>query len=138
MLAPVLNVELQQVSVCDAAHRPSKYQGHFVSVQAEILLALPHGAVLLDHTCPKAAIRLGVNFPEADSTATNLVPSLMDDCTPGPQRQTIPGTFVGKLTYSEEGRLELRLISVTQIGVQSCRPGAPVLLWTPSPPQLWK
>jgi len=38
----------QQVSVCAVLSRPSKYQHRLLRIPAEILVAGPHGAILLE------------------------------------------------------------------------------------------
>jgi hypothetical protein len=117
-LALLLTMQ-KQVSLCEVLRRPAKYQHSVLGIRAEILVALPHGAVLVNKSCPKAGLRLGVDLPDADGSATNLGWAVMNDCSE-PRQNTVPGIFIGKLAYSTEGHLELRLLSVKDLEVHSC------------------
>jgi hypothetical protein len=123
MLVPLLTLAMmnneQQVSVCDVLRRPSVYRNQLIAVRAEVLLALPHGAILLNKDCPKAGLRLGVDLPEAESSATNLVPSVLNDCSE-PKMDRVPGIFRGKLAFDRNGFVELRLMSVDEIQIHPC------------------
>jgi hypothetical protein len=123
MLVPLLALAMMQnqqtVSICDVVKRPSDYRKHLIAVRAEILLALPHGAVLLDKDCPNAAIRLGVDLPEAESSVTDLLSSILNDCSE-PKTDRVPGTFRGKLTFESDGRLYLHLKAVDELQIHPC------------------
>jgi hypothetical protein len=123
MLVPLLTLVMiqneQQVSVCDVLRRSSVYRNQLIAIRAEVLLALPHGAILLNKDCPKTGLRLGVDLPEAESSATNLVSSILNDCSE-PKMDIVPGIFRGKLTFDSNGRLNLRLISVDELQVHPC------------------
>jgi hypothetical protein len=108
-----------QVSLCAVLNRPASYRHRVVSIPAEILLALPHGAILLDKKCPRAALRLGFDLPEAGSSATNLISAIEGDCS-DPRPDRVAGVFTGKLAYSADGRIELRLVSVKGLQTHSC------------------
>jgi hypothetical protein len=110
-----------QLSVCDVLRNPSAYRKSLIDIRADVLLALPHGAVLLDENCPNSGIRLGVDLPDAEPSATDLVSSILKDCrSPRPDR--IAGVFRGKLAYSANGKIELRLFSVTDLQNNPCTP----------------
>jgi hypothetical protein len=114
-----------EVSLCSVLRRPRDYRGTVVEIRADILLAVPHGAVLLDKSCPKRGIQLGVDLPEADTSVTNMLPSILNDCSATPRPETVAGTFIGKLSYAADGRLNLRLVSVRDLDVKPCVPPNP-------------
>jgi hypothetical protein len=123
MLVPLLTLAMihneQQVSVCDVLRKPSIYQNQLIAVRAEVLLALPHGAFLRNNNCSKSGLRLGIDLPEAESSATNLVPSILNDCSE-PKTYIVPGVFRGKLSFDRRGYVELRLISVDELQIHPC------------------
>ncbi len=121
-------LQQQDTTVCDLLKKPASRRGVLVRVRAEVLLALPHGMLLIDKSCANAAIRLGFDLPDADATAKGLLPSVEEDCSSGPKRYQFPGVFVGKLAFDEQGRVELRLLSVPELRTTpSPKPGVP---WT--------
>jgi hypothetical protein len=123
MLGLVLALAMQkqqQVSVCTVMSRPSEYRHRVIQIPADILLAMPHGAILLDKACPKMALRLGMDLPTADSTATNLISAILNDCSSHPRPETIAGIVIGKLAYSADGRINLRLLSVSDLQTHPC------------------
>jgi hypothetical protein len=128
----------QQVSICEVLKRPADYRRRVISIPAEILLALPHGAILLDKNCSKRALRLGVDLPDADSTATNLVSLILNDC-PSPRPDRVAGTFIGKLAYSADGRINLRLLSVEGLQAHPCeKPDVSVPNFSPTLPNIMR
>lgn len=130
MLAVVLAFALQhqETTVCDLLKRPSSHRGVVVRVHAEVLLALPHGMMLIDKNCANTGIRLGFDLPNADASAKGLLSSVEDDCSPGPKRYHFPGVFVGKVAFDPRGWVELRLLSVPELQTMPCpKPGVP---WT--------
>jgi len=98
----------QQVSLCAVLNRPAHYLHRYISIPAEVLLALPHGAILLDKNCPKTGLRLGFDLPEADSTSTNLVSAIESDCS-DPRPDRVAGIFIGKLAYSANERIKFEI-----------------------------
>jgi hypothetical protein len=130
--SPVFTHVAQEVSLCSVLRRPRVYRGHVVQMHADILLAMPHGAVLLDGTCPKRGIQVGIDLPNAEASVTDLIPSILNDCSATPRPETVAGTFIGKLSYSADGRLDLRLVSVRDLEVKPCPK------WdAPPPPITW-
>lgn len=128
MFTPAVAATTPQISVCEVMQRPSLYRGHIVHIHAGILLALPHGAIIVDKACPKTAILLGSDLPKAESSATDLIQSILNDCTAGAHLHAVEGIFTGKLAYSADGRINLRLASVSELHVQSCSEPEPVVL----------
>lgn len=120
LLLVAITLTKQPVSICQIMRRPAAYERRLVDIRADILLALPHGAVLLDKSCPNASIRLGVDLTSAQPSATNLVSNLTDNCSNQPRSDQVPGIFGGRLTYSSTGRLELRLFSVRDLHITPC------------------
>jgi hypothetical protein len=117
---PTFTPVAQEVSLCSVLRRPRVYRGHTIQMHADILLALPHGAFLLDGACPKRGIQVGIDLPNAEASVTDLIPSILNDCSATPRPQRVAGTFIGKLSYSADGRLNLRLASVRNLEVQPC------------------
>lgn len=116
----------QKASLCSVLRRPRVFQSRLVEIQADVLLAMPDGAALFDRACPRRGIQLGIDLPQADASVTGLVPSLLNDCSDAPHRQgLVAGKFTGKLGYSAEGRLNLRLLSVRELDVKPCVPPTP-------------
>jgi hypothetical protein len=116
-----------ELNICEVLSKPAVYGSQTLHLRADILLALPHGAILLDKQCPKAGLRLGYLLPEADSTAKDLVPSILNNCSPDPRPDRVPGLFTGKLAYSAKGRIEFRLLSISQLQNHPCpQPGQPL------------
>jgi hypothetical protein len=128
-------VTTREVSVCSILRRPRVYRSKLVEIRANIVLAMLHGAFLLDGACPKRGIQLGVDLPKADASVANLISSLLNDCSgvPHPQGQ-VAGTFIGKLSYSAEGRLNLRLVSIRDFDVKPCPPSPVTLRMPPASP----
>ena len=125
-----------QTNICEIVRSPSAYVSHLLNVRAEVLLALPHGAMLLDHSCSGAGIKLGIDLQNADQSVVTLTSSILNDCTE-PKQAAVPGVFTGRLVYSATGRLEIRLAKVTNLKVQSCEPRGPLpILSSPSVPKL--
>ena len=122
----------REVDLCSVLRRPRSYLSNLVEIHADVLLAMPHGVFLLDEACPKGGIQLGADLPKADASTTNLVPSLLNDCSGAPHPQgRVAGTFIGRLSYSAEGRLNLRLGSIRDLDVKPCPP-SPSTLRMPS------
>lgn len=97
------------------------YRDRVVAVHADIPLALPHGALLVDKDRPKKGLRLGVDLPEADSSAINPVPSILNDCSvESPLDRALSRLFIGKLAYSTKGHVDLRLLAVSRVQIQPC------------------
>src|SRR6266436_5738082 len=122
MLVPLLMFAMmneQQVSLCDVLRRPSVYRNQLIAIRVEVLLTSPHGAILLNKDCPKGGLRLGIDLPKAESSATNLVPSILNDCSK-PKINRILGIFRGKLTFDTNGRVNLRLISIDELQIHPC------------------
>jgi hypothetical protein len=117
-LLAVVMQQQQEVSICTVFRKPSKYQHQLIHIPAEIVSAWPHGAYLLDKNCSRTILRLGADLPEADSTVTNLIPSIWNDCS-YPKPDNIKGKFTGKLAYSADGRINLRLLSV-ELQIHPC------------------
>ena len=142
MLAFALALALStdpELSICEVLNKPAAYRSQTLHLRADILLALPHGAMLVDKHCPKEGLRLGYDLPEADSTAKDLVSSLLSNCSVSPNPNPMPGLFTGKLAYSAKGHIEFRLLSVTQLQNHPCpQPGQPLpkvdLRGNPRPP----
>jgi hypothetical protein len=85
MLAPFLVLATfaqQGLSVCSIQQRPSTNLKRVVSIHAEIVLALPHGAFLRDDSCPNRILRLGFDLPDADESAKDLLPDVYNACSP--------------------------------------------------------
>jgi hypothetical protein len=122
MLVPVLVLAMMQqnVSVCDVQKKPSAYLKHFITIHAQLILALPHGAYLIDKNCRKDILILGYDLPDADETATNLLRSVISDCSP--LDHETHGDFTGQIVYSPKGYPELRLKSVSQLSNGPCSP----------------
>jgi hypothetical protein len=110
----------QDLNVCSVLRKPSVYRHRVIHVRAKILLALPHGAILLDEACPKMALRLGMDLPDADSTVTDLIPTILNDCSSHPNSAPVEGVFVGKLAYLIDGKINLRLRSVEKLKARPC------------------
>jgi hypothetical protein len=118
LLLAIAMQQQQQASICAVLRKPSKYLHQLISVPAEIVSAWPHGAYLLDKNCSTKILRLGADLPEAESTVTNLIPSIWNDCS-YPKPDKIKGKFTGKLAYSADGRINLRLLSV-ELQIHPC------------------
>ena len=130
MLAPILialALTKQPVSICEVLRRPATYRKYLIDIRAEILLALPHGAVLVDKHCPDTGIPLGFDLPDADSSATDLVSKIMNGCAE-PRPHQVAGVFRGRLVYSSNSRVELRLLSVRDLQITPC----------PAPPSTYR
>ncbi len=142
MLAFALALALsgdQELSICEVLNKPAAYRSRTLHLRADILLALPHGAMLLDKHCQKEGLRFGYDLPEADSTAKNLVSSILENCSTDVNPNPMPGLFTGKLAYSAKGHIEFRLLSVSQLQNHPCpQPGQPLpkvdLRGDPHPP----
>ena len=109
-----------QPSVCDVFKKPAAFLGHLVQIRGKVLSAIPHGALLLDKNCSHRGIQLGIDLPDADSSATNLMTSILNDCPVSQKPDGVEGLFIGKLTYSKGGRIQLRLKSVDELQVGPC------------------
>ena len=137
MLGLVLALAMQsqqQVSLCGVLKRPADYRHRIISIPAEILLALPHGASLWDRDCPKTGLILGIDLPNADSSVTNLISAILNDCT-DPRPDRVAGTFIGKLAYDADGRINLRLLSVKGLQAHPCtEPGIITGPWPSATP----
>ena len=124
MLVPLLALAMftqQGVTVCTVQQRPSTYLKRIVSIQAEIVLALPHGAFLRDDNCPSRILPLGFDLPDADESAKDLVSEVFNACSPDPPHKRY-GRFVGRVAYSANGLIEFRLQSVSQLDSLPCPP----------------
>jgi len=125
-----------EVNLCSVVRRPRVYRGNMVEIRADILLALPHGGVFFDKSCPKTGIQLGVVLPNADASVTDMVPSILNDCSTTTRPETVAGTFIGKLSYAADGRLNLRLVSARDLDVKPCVPPTPQHFGAHAPPPL--
>ena len=118
----------QQVDLCAVLRRPSTYRHRVVSIPAEVLLAWPHGAMVVDKRCRGKGLGLGRDLPDADDSAERLVSDIFHDCAWSSHRGTVPGVFTGRVAYTADGRLEFRLLSVQKLQTKPC----PV----PTPPEV--
>ena len=129
-------------TICEVLKKPAAHTSQILHIHADILLALPHGVMLVDKRCPKAGLRLGYDLPEADSTAKDLVPSIRNNCSLDANPNEAPALVTGKLAYSATGHIEFRLLSITLLQNYPCpQPGQPLpkvdLRGKPRPPNPW-
>ena len=104
MLVTVLAFAMmkQKVSVCDIRKKPSAYLKRLETIHAQIVLAGPEGAYLLDKNCPNNILILGYDLPDAEQSATNLIPSVVSDCSPDSPNHKTHGDFTGGLSIRQE------------------------------------
>jgi hypothetical protein len=120
-MTPVLGLALalamqhsKQVGLCVVLRRPAEYRHRLLSIPAQILEYSPHGNALVDNDCPRMQLGLGYPLPGADSSGSVKGMAWLDEC-PDPLPHTIAGRFIGRLTYSADGRIEMRLLSARDL-----------------------
>lgn len=101
-------------SLCAATSHPMKASANFISVDAELLNAMPHGLVLIDEHCREKGLLIDFSRTHLDSSL-----KLLDDHLYEFQRAT--GTFRGRIKIDRETRRRyLWLESVVNFKCDPC------------------
>jgi hypothetical protein len=107
----------RQVSVCEILTKPSMWNGHAVSVEADLVVARPHGIFLVDRSCSKKG-GLQIDYPstDVDQSVSNLDHLILS----GDLLQGATGTFLGVLKRDAGAkRLYLSLRSILNLQPKS-------------------
>jgi hypothetical protein len=101
--------DYKRVSVCEILAKPRKNHFRYVAVDADLLMARPHGVVLADQKCPGRGLLLDFPSTNEDQTVANLEKSIRDGSMP----LESTGRFCGKIKRDGATKrlvLSLRLV----------------------------